>query len=73
MDNFWVETSANMEVDILRKAARVLGASRIVFGSDWPYKPTNIEIKKLYNLGFSSSELEQVFYKNAEMLWEKAA
>ena len=43
MDNFWVETSANMEVDILRKAARVFRASRIVFGSDWPYKPTNMK------------------------------
>lgn len=71
MDNFWVETSANMEIDILRKAAKELGAKRILFGSDWPYKPTNIEIEKLYHLGFSEEELEYVFHKNAELLWTK--
>lgn len=67
--NFYVETSANMEYDILLKAANVLGSKRILFGSDWPYKPTNIEIEKLYHLGFNESELEDVFYKNAEMIW----
>lgn len=69
IDNIWVETSANMEIEILRKAANVLGAKKMIFGTDWPYKPTNIEIEKLYHLGFSESELEYVFYKNAEMLW----
>ena len=51
LDNFWVETSANMEIDILRKAVEVLGPERMLFGTDWPYKPTNIEIEKLYHLG----------------------
>ena len=71
LDNFWVETSANMEIDILRKAVEVLGPERMLFGTDWPYKPTNIEIEKLYHLGLSESELELVFYKNAEKLWER--
>ena len=69
VENFWVETSANMEIDILRKAAKILGPERMIFGSDWPYKPTNIEIEKLFHLGFGESELEKVFYKNAEMIW----
>ena len=62
-----------MEVDILRKAVDVLGSKRILFGTDWPYKPTNIEIEKLYYLGMSDEELEDVFYKNAEKLWCKEA
>ena len=71
LDNFWVETSANMEIDILRKAVEVLGPERILFGTDWPYKPTNIEIEKLYHLGLNESELELVFYRNAEKLWKR--
>lgn len=69
--NFWVETSANMEYDILLKAAKELSSKRILFGSDWPYKPTNIEIEKLYHIGFSDEDLEYVFYKNAELIWKR--
>ncbi|MEG0034778.1 MAG: amidohydrolase family protein [Bacilli bacterium] len=71
LDNFWVETSANMEADILQKAVNVLGSKKILFGTDWPYKPTNIEIEKLYNLGMNEQQLEDVFYKNAEKLWTR--
>ena len=46
-----------------------LGSKRILFGTDWPYKPTNIEIDKLYELGLSDSELEDIFYHNASHLW----
>ena len=53
------------------QAVEVLGPERMLFGTDWPYKPTNIEIEKLYHLGLSESELELVFYKNAEKLWER--
>ncbi|MFV0551658.1 MAG: amidohydrolase family protein [Anaerorhabdus sp.] len=70
IENFYVETSANMEVDILLQAKEVLGSKRMLFGTDWPYKPTNIEIEKLYHLGFTEEELEDVFYKNAERIWQ---
>lgn len=72
MNNIWVETSANMEADILQKAVDVLGSKRILFGTDWPYKPTNIEIQKLYHLGLSEEELADIFYKNAEKLWSRS-
>ena len=70
--NIWMETSCQEEYENLQKAARELGAKRIVFGTDWPYKPTNIEIKKLTYLGFSDTELEDIYYKNAEYLWSTA-
>ena len=65
----WVETSCQMEVEVLRKAFDQLGSHRIVFGTDWPYKATNAEIEKLFLLGLSDREMEDVFYKNAEILW----
>lgn len=69
--NIWVETSCQMERENLIKAAKELGSKRIVFGTDWPYKPTNVEIEKIGLMGFNESELEDIFYKNAEFLWTK--
>ena len=69
LDNFWVETSANMEIDILRKAVEVLGPERILFGTDWPYKPVNIEVEKFYEMKVPEDKLEYIFHKNAAHLW----
>ena len=69
LKNVWVETSGQMDVDVLKNAVKILGANRVVFGTDWPYKPVNIEIDKFYHLGFNDTQLEQIFYKNAEYLW----
>jgi predicted TIM-barrel fold metal-dependent hydrolase len=69
--NIWVETSVQYEAYILKKAVQDLGARRMLFGTDWPYKPPNIEIEKLLMLGFDDDDLEYVFYKNAEILWQR--
>lgn len=71
--NFSVETSANEEMGILREAVRVLGSERVLFGTDWPYKPTNIEVDKIFELGLSDRQLENVLYRNAERIWDGAA
>lgn len=67
--NIWLETSVQYEVENLVMAKETIGFSRICFGTDWPYKSTECEIQKIFNLGFSDKELEHVFYKNAEYLW----
>lgn len=69
LNNVWVETSGQMDIDVLKSAVKILGANRVVFGTDWPYKPINIEIDKFYHLGFKDSQLEQIFCKNAKYLW----
>lgn len=69
LKNVWVETSGQFEVDVLKRAFDVLGAKRIVFGTDWPYKITNIEIDKFRLLRLTDAQMEDVFYKNAEYLW----
>ena len=69
VSNIWVETSCQMQYENLKKAAGELGSKRIVFGTDWPYKPTNVEIEKLMDLGFNDQEQEDVYYRNAEYLW----
>lgn len=69
LPNVWVETSGQMDVQVLQKAVEVLGSERVVFGTDWPYKPVNLEVEKFEELGFSIPQLENIFYKNAEYLW----
>lgn len=67
--NVWVETSGQMDPEILKYSVNKLGPERVVFGTDWPYKPINIEIEKFNHLGLNNSDLENIFYKNAEYLW----
>ena len=52
LPNVLVGTSGQVEIPILQKAIDDLGADRIVFGSDWPYKYVKSEIVKFdaYNL-----------------------
>ena len=67
--NVWVETSGQMDPEILKQSVKILGPEKVVFGTDWPYKPMNIEIEKFDHLGLKNSDLEKIFYKNAEYLW----
>ena len=71
LDNVWIETSGQFDVDVLKKSIELLGSKRVCFGTDWPYKPINIEISKLHELGLTQEQLEDIFYRNAERLWEK--
>jgi predicted TIM-barrel fold metal-dependent hydrolase len=69
LGNIRVETSGQMEKEVLERAVRELGSERVVFGTDWPYKLTNIELDKFQHLRLTETQLENIFYKNAEYLW----
>ncbi len=69
LKNVWVETSGQMDVEVLTKSIDILGPERVCFGTDWPYKPVNIEIEKFYQLKIPEDTLEYIFHKNAEYLW----
>ena len=69
LKNVWVETSGQMDVRALQKAIDTLDPERVCFGTDWPYKPVNIEVEKFYELKVPESRLEYIFHKNAEYLW----
>lgn len=68
--NIYVETSAQEDYDVLLKAVADLGTKRIALGTDWPYKPINMEIDKIKFLGLKNQELEDVYYKTAQYLWQ---
>lgn len=69
LDNVVVETSGQFDIETLKKSVKILGSKRVCFGTDWPYKPLNIEISKFYELGFNQQQLEDIFYKNATRIW----
>jgi len=69
LKNVWVETSGQMDPEVLTKSIDVLGPERVCFGTDWPYKPVNIEVEKFYELKIPEGNLEYIFHKNAEYLW----
>lgn len=71
LTNVWVETSGQMDVEVLKKAIAVLGSKRVCFGTDWPYKLVNMEISKFYELELTEEQRADIFYRNAEILWKR--
>lgn len=69
--NIYLETSVQYHRDVLLKAADEIGSKRIVFGVDWPYKPIETEVAKIYLMGFGEEELKDVFYRNIAHLWHE--
>lgn len=69
LPNVWIETSGQFDVDTLRTSLRVLGAERVCFGTDWPYKPLGIELQKFEELNLSTAQADSIYHKNAEYLW----
>ncbi|MCL2563861.1 MAG: amidohydrolase family protein [Oscillospiraceae bacterium] len=68
LENVYVETSGQVEIPVLFKAYHELGADRIIFGSDWPYKYPKSEIVRLEVLPLSDEEKEKIFHANAAKL-----
>ncbi|MEA4811867.1 MAG: amidohydrolase family protein [Anaerolineaceae bacterium] len=66
--NIWLETSVIYERDVIENVREEVGAEHIVFGTDWPYKSTEVEIAKVLKMGLNDEELKKVYYQNAKTL-----
>ncbi len=69
--NIYLETSVIYDRDVLENVREAVGAKRVTFGSDWPYKSVEVEIAKVYKMKFTDNELEDVFFNNAKELLER--
>lgn len=65
LDNVMVDTAGQIEIPVLEKAFNDLGSKKIIFATDWPYKPVNSEIIKFDNLRLTEEERKDLFYRNA--------
>ncbi|MEY8292672.1 amidohydrolase family protein [Carnobacteriaceae bacterium 52-44] len=68
LENIWVDTSGQNEVQILEKAFEELGEDRIIYASDWPYKHVGSEILKLDCLNMTEEQKIKVFHNNSAKL-----
>lgn len=69
LENVFVDTSGQVEVQILEKALNVLGSERIIFGSDWPYKFVKSEICKFDVLNLTEKQKNDIFDNNMRKLF----
>lgn len=68
LPNVYVDTAGQVEIPILEKALKDLGADRIIFATDWPYKPANAEIVKFECLNLTDEQRNKIFYENSASL-----
>jgi predicted TIM-barrel fold metal-dependent hydrolase len=69
-ENIWFDIS-NPSIHVLKMAREYLGANQMMFGSDFPYVEQDVLIGLLQQSGFTESELEGIYWKNAEKLFGK--
>lgn len=67
-ENVSVETSYSTHPRRIAQAVRVLGADRLVFGSDFPCATQDFELYKVLTAPISDGEKEKVLYRNAQRL-----
>jgi hypothetical protein len=75
--NVWVDLSATgplLSESPFREqflwVLRKVGVDRLLFGSDYPLDEPRHAVEAIAGLGFSRSELKQVFYSNAVQLYD---
>ena len=55
--------------DTAKRLISLYGADRVLFGSDFPMWDPKDEIEYLLSLGLPTEDLEKIFYKNAQQLF----
>ena len=70
LPNVMVDTAGQVEVQVLELAFKELGADRILFSTDWPYKYHGSEISKFEILDLTEEEKRKVFYENCKKLFD---
>lgn len=63
--NLYLETSGMPMHTKIREAYQVVGATRVLYGSDIPFHHPSVEIQKVKVSGLTPAEQQRVFYDNA--------
>ncbi len=67
-DNLVIETSGDYSDEGIENIPKRLGASRVLFGSHFPWLSTELEIYRIERASLSDEMREAIFYKNAEKI-----
>lgn len=67
--NIYIDTSGGQPVaGLLEYAVKRLGASRVVFGSDAPYRDISCQLGRIYGADLNEKAKKKIFYDNAKEL-----
>ncbi len=71
-DNVWVDCSAWVlfTMGAFDSAVKILGAERVLFGTDFPLCELNMAVYKIRNTGLSEREVDLISFKNAAELFK---
>jgi predicted TIM-barrel fold metal-dependent hydrolase len=72
-DNAYVDTSIVSSPKIIELRVNMVGAGKILFGSDFPYSDQQIELLKVQKCEIKESEKRSILYGNAARLLGKVA
>jgi len=71
-ENLYVDTSSSlafMSADQAKKLIRAFGSDKVLFGSDFPMWIATDELRLMQALNLTDEEYEQIYHKNAELLF----
>jgi len=68
--NVWIDTSGGQpEAGFIEYAVRRIGARRLLYGSDAPYRDFGCQLAKVREAAISAADRELILWKNAEELF----
>jgi hypothetical protein len=67
-DNLYLETSGMPMHTKIKEAVEVIGANRVLYGSDIPCHHPSVELQRVKVSGLNEEQLNMVFYENAKKL-----
>lgn len=70
-ENVFVETSYSTHPRRIAQAVNIMGADRVVFGSDMPLTTPGFELYKVGHAPVSDLDKEKILFKNAQRLLER--
>ncbi len=68
LDNIFVDMSQAWPYDI-KAFIKKIGCDRIMYGSDGPFQSPLVEMVKVEECDLTTEQLEKIFHKNAEEIW----
>lgn len=69
VSNLYLDTSNVASVAFIRKAVRRLGVSKVLFGTDRPFSPTEFELSKIVKyLELTTDEMRSILSKNVKRI-----
>lgn len=67
-ENVWYDTSSAlwaMSTEYAKDVVTCLGIERLMFGTDYPVKTTDEELERLFRLGLSDDQIDDILWNNA--------